>query len=161
MRYVPDPLESMAFRREEAMKSFLPKNPGADRPWHLVDVAGKPVGRAAVRIATLLRGKNKPTYSPQVDAGGFVVVINAAKAKFTGRKEVQKTYTRYSRWPGGLTRITAAAMRERHPDRIILEAVKGMLPKNYSSQKMFSRLKVYAGEAHPHVAQNPSKDERN
>lgn len=139
------------------MKSFLPKDPGANREWHVIDAAGKPVGRVAVKVATLLRGKHKPTYSPQVDMGDFVVVINAAKAKFTGSKEQTKTYTSYSRWPGGLKRTTPAMLRQRHPDRLITFAVHGMLPKNTLSRKMFSRLKVYAGGDHPHAAQNPSK----
>lgn len=141
------------------MKSFLPQDPGSDRDWHVIDVAGTPVGRAAVRIANLLRGRNKPTFSPQVDTGAFVVVINAKKIKLTGRKEQNKTYQRYSRWPGGLKEFTAATVRDRHPERIIQEAVKGMLPKNASCRKMFSRLKVYAGESHPHAAQSPSKVE--
>ncbi len=137
------------------MKSFLPKDPGDNRQWHLIDAAGKPVGRVAVKIANILRGKDKPTYSAQVDTGGFVVVINAEKIKFTGRKESQKTYKTYSRFPGGLNHIPVATMRTRHPDRIILHAVKGMLPKNTITRSMFSRLKVYAGEAHPHAAQSP------
>lgn len=141
------------------MKSFLPEDPGQDREWHVIDAAGKPVGRVAVRISNLLRGRNKPTYSPQVDTGAFVVVINAEKIKLTGRKEQTKTYQRFSRWPGGLKEFTAAAMRQKHPERIIQEAVKGMLPKNTISRKMFSRLKVYAGDVHPHAAQSPSKIE--
>ena len=135
------------------MKSFLPSLPGDDREWRLLDAAGQPVGRLAVKIANILRGRDKPTYSPQVDTGAFVVVVNAAKVKFTGRKDEQKTYTRYSRWPGGLKKTTPAMMRERHPDRIIHLAVKGMLPSNTTSRKMASRLKVYAGETHPHAAQ--------
>lgn len=138
------------------MKSFLPKDPGPDRQWHLINADGLSVGRVAVTIANLLRGKNKPTYSPQVDTGDFVVVINAEKVRFTGRKEDQKIYTSYSRYPGGLKKTTPAKLRERHPDRILLAAVKGMLPKNTLCGKMFTRLKVYAGEAHPHAAQNPS-----
>ncbi len=138
------------------MKSFLPQDPGADRAWHIVDVAGKPVGRAAVRIANLLRGRNKPTFSPQVDTGAFVIVVNARQVKLTGRKEQSKTYQRYSRWPGGLKEIPAAEVRARNPERIVEEAVKGMLPRNTMSRKLFSRLKVYAGGDHPHAAQNPS-----
>ncbi|MDA0578323.1 MAG: 50S ribosomal protein L13 [Verrucomicrobia bacterium] len=137
------------------MKSFLPKDPGDGRAWHIIDAADKPVGRVAVQVANILRGKNLPTYSPQVDMGGFVVVINAKKVKFSGRKEEQKSYKSYSRWPGGFKRTPVAMVRERHPDRIISMAVKGMLPKNTLARKMFTRLKIYAGDVHPHAAQGP------
>ena len=138
------------------MKTTLPQDPGTDRNWVLVDADGKALGRLAVQIANILRGKTKPTFSPQVDTGDFVVVINAEKVSLTGRKEEQKIYKRYSGFRGGLKEVKASAVRERHPDRMILQAVKGMLPKNTLSRKMFSRLKVYAGSEHPHAAQNPS-----
>jgi large subunit ribosomal protein L13 len=137
------------------MKSYLPKDPGDDRLWVVIDADGKPLGRLAVRIANMLRGKHRPTFSRQVDTGDFVVVINAEKVKLTGKKEGQKLYHRYSGYRGGLKSETAAAVRERHPERLIEGAVKGMLPKNNLSRKMYRRLKVYTGSEHPHEAQNP------
>jgi large subunit ribosomal protein L13 len=137
------------------MKTFLPKDPGADRGWVLVDVAGKPLGRAAVRIANLLRGKNKVIFTPQVDTGDFVVVVNAARVRLTGRKETQKFYRRYSGYRGGLKLTPAAVVRERHPDWLVRWAVRGMLPRNNMGRQMFRRLKVYAGDQHPHAAQKP------
>ena len=137
------------------MRSYIAKDPGDDRPWQLVDADGKPLGRLAVEIANILRGKHRPTFTPHVDTGDFVVVINAEKVKLTGRKEEQKIYQRYSGHRGGLKEIQASEMRERHPDRLVKLAVKGMLPKNNLSRKMISRLKVYAGTEHPHEAQQP------
>lgn len=137
------------------MKSFLPRAEDVDRKWLVVDAADRPLGRLAVRIADVLRGKNKPTFSPQVDTGEFVVVVNAEKVKLTGRKEDQKMYQRYSGHRGGQKSVPAAVMRERHPDRMIRLAVQGMLPKNTLSRGMLRRLKVYAGSAHPHAAQKP------
>ena len=137
------------------MKSFLPKDPGVNRDWILVDVAGKPLGRAAVAIANALRGKLKPTFTPAVDTGDFVVVINADKVKLTGSKESRKTYERYSGFRGGRRTFTAAEMRERHPERMIEEAVAGMLPGNHLCRRMMPRLKIYAGADHPHQAQQP------
>ncbi len=122
----------------------------------MIDAADLPVGRLGVKIANILRGKDKPTFSPHVDTGDFVVVVNAEKVKLTGNKEEQKTYARYTGFRGGHRETTVATMRERHPERIIKAAVKGMLPKNNLSRQMFRRLKVYAGESHPHEAQNPS-----
>jgi large subunit ribosomal protein L13 len=139
------------------MKTFVAKDPGDNRDWLLVDAQDKPLGRLAVQIANTLRGKNKPTYTPHVDTGDFVVVINAEKVKLTGRKDEQKVYQRYSGYRSGLKEIPVAVMRERHPDRIIKLAVRGMLPKNNLSRRMFRRLKVYAGVEHPHAAQNPRK----
>ena len=141
------------------MKTFVPKDAGTDRKWLLVDADGKPLGRLATRIADILRGKNKPTFDPHVDTGDFVIVVNARKVKLTGRKNEQKTYQRFSGYRGGLKEIKASTVRERHPDRLIRLAVKGMLPKNNLSRKVFSRLKIYAGEEHPHVAQQPNKVE--
>ncbi len=137
------------------MKSTLPKDPGDDREWLMVDAADRPLGRLAVKIANSLRGKDKPTFSPQVDTGAFVVVVNADKIKLSGRKDDQKVYHRYSGWRGGLREIPAATMRERHPDWMIKLAVQRMLPKNRLSRQMVRRLKVYAGAAHPHDAQQP------
>jgi len=137
------------------MKSFLPKDPGVNRDWILVDVAGKPLGRAAVLIANTLRGKMKPTFTPAVDIGDFVIVINADKVKLTGSKENKKIYERYSGYRGGRRTFTAAAVRERHPERLIEQAVKGMLPGNHLCRRMMTRLKIYAGPEHPHQAQQP------
>ncbi len=137
------------------MKTTLAKDPGDNREWIVIDAEGQHLGRMAVQIANVLRGKNKPTFTPHVDTGDFVVVVNAEKVVLTGKKEEKKLYRRYSGWRGGLKETTAAAMRERHPERMIQHAVKGMLPKNNLSRKMFSRLKVYAGTEHPHDAQQP------
>jgi len=137
------------------MKTFVPKNPGDARSWQLVDATNKPLGRLAVNIANTLRGKTRPTFDPSVDAGDFVIVINAEKVLLTGRKLEQKEYQRYSGWRGGLKIFSAETMLEKHPDRVILEAVWGMLPKNNISRKMMTRIKVYRGEAHPHAAQQP------
>ena len=139
------------------MKTFLPKDPGADRQWFLIDAEGQSLGRLAVKVAGLLRGKQKVFFTPAVDVGDFVVVVNAEKVKLTGRKNELKLYKRYSGWRGGLKEVTASVMRERHPDRMIKLAVERMLPKNYLSRKVFRRLKVYAGKEHPHTAQNPHK----
>jgi large subunit ribosomal protein L13 len=141
------------------MKTFIPRDPGENRAWFILDVQGKPLGRVAVKIANLLRGKGKVTFMPQVDVGDFVVVVNASKVKLTGRKEEQKEYQRYTGFRSGLKKVKASEMRERHPDRMILLAVKGMLPRNNLSREMFRRLKVYAGDQHPHEAQKPSKVE--
>lgn len=137
------------------MKSFLPKDSGADRAWFVIDAADKPLGRLAVKVATVLRGKNKVTFSPQVDNGDFVVVLNAGRVKLTGKKMDQKIYDFYSGWRGGRTEIKAGVMRERHGDRMIKLAVKGMLPKNTLSRTLITRLKVYQGDKHPHAAQSP------
>jgi large subunit ribosomal protein L13 len=137
------------------MKTFIAKDPGQDRAWVVVDASGKTLGRLAVSVANLLRGRNKPTYTPHVDTGDFVVVVNADKVRLTGRKEEKKVYQRYSGHRSGLKEIPAAVMRERHPDRMIKLAVRGMMPKNTLSRRALGRLKVYAGEAHPHEAQRP------
>ncbi len=136
-------------------KTFIPKNPGEARSWQLVDATDKPLGRLAVNIANALRGKNRCTYDPSVDQGDFVIVVNAEKVRLTGRKVEQKEYQRYSGWRGGLKTFTAKTMLEKHPDRVILEAVWGMLPKNTISRKMMTRVKVYRGTEHPHAAQQP------
>jgi len=124
-----------------------------------VDATDKSLGRLAARVAVILRGKDKPTFSPQVDTGEFVVVINAQKVKLTGRKEEQKLYSRYSGFRGGLKQVPASVVRERNPERMIKNAVRGMLPRNRLARSMFKRLKVYAGEDHPHAAQGPRKIE--
>lgn len=141
------------------MKSFAAADLATDHEWLLVDAEDQPLGRLAVKIADVLRGKHKPTFTPNVDTGDFIVVINADKVKLTGKKEEQKIYHRYTGFRGGLKETNAAAMRQRHPDRLIKLAVKGMLPKNNLSRQMFTKLKVYAGQEHPHDAQQPRKVE--
>ena len=141
------------------MKTTLPKDPGSDREWLLVDADSQVLGKLSVQVANMLRGRDKPTYTPQVDTGAFVVVVNAGKVKLTGKKDEQKVYHRYSGYRGGLRGIKAAVMRERHPDRIVRLAVKGMLPNNRLSRRTFRRLKVYAGPDHPHAAQKVKKVE--
>jgi large subunit ribosomal protein L13 len=125
------------------------------RSWFVVDATEKPAGRLASSIAVVLRGKNRPSFTPSVDMGDFVVVINAEKVKLTGNKEENKVYQKYTGFPGGLKRASAATVRVKDPTRIITQAVKGMLPKNHMSRTHLTRLKVYAGAEHPHAAQNP------
>jgi large subunit ribosomal protein L13 len=136
-------------------KTTIPREQDVSHEWLMIDAAGVPAGRLASRVADVLRGKDKPTYTPHIDAGAFVVVINAEKVKLTGRKEDQKIYQRYSGYPDGLKRVTARAVRARHPERIIEHAVRGMLPDNHTRRRLMTRLKVYAGAEHPHAAQQP------
>ena len=136
-------------------KSYRAPNPGDKRQWFIVDAKDKPLGRLAVVIANKLRAKDLPTFDPSVDAGAFVVVVNAALVKLTGKKEQQKDYQRYSGYRDGLKHFTVAEMRAKHPDRMIKEAVWGMLPKNTIARKMMTRLKVFAGPEHTHAAQKP------
>ena len=137
------------------MKTFLPKDPGDNRQWYVVDAADRPLGRLATRLANVLRGKHKPTYSPQVDTGDFVVVVNAGKVKLTGRKLSDKLYKQYTGYWSGLKHTKAGDLRARNPDVMVKLAVRGMLPKNHLCRGMMSRLKVYATESHPHAAQKP------
>ncbi len=123
--------------------------------WYVIDANGMVLGKVAERAANLLRGKGKPTFTPHVDTGDFVVVINAEKVVLTGKKETQKQYMTYSQYPGKEKRITAAALRARHPEKLIEHAVKGMMPRNRLGRQMITKLKVYAGTVHPHVAQKP------
>jgi len=126
-----------------------------NREWYVIDANDLVLGRLATRAATILRGKHRPQYTPHADCGDHVIVINAAKVKVTGRKEMQKVYYRHSGYAGGLKSITLEKQRERFPERIIEAAVKGMLPKNPLGRSMFKKLKVYAGTDHPHTAQQP------
>ena len=137
------------------MKTTIAKEDDLGRSWFLVDATEKPAGRLATRIAHILRGKNKPTYTPHVDTGDFVVVINAEKIKLTGAKEEKKIYKDFSGYPGGLKLRSASVIREKNPTRILSAAVKGMLPRNRMSRGLLTRLKVYAGPEHPHAAQKP------
>lgn len=137
------------------MKTFLPKIDPNRRKWYLVDARGKVLGRLAARIADILRGKNKPIYTPHIDTGDFVIVVNAEHVVLTGKKEEQKIYMTYSRYKGCEKRRTAAQVRATHPEQLIIHAVRGMLPKNRLARQMLKRLKVYAGPNHPHAAQRP------
>ncbi|MEE2788066.1 MAG: 50S ribosomal protein L13 [Myxococcota bacterium] len=124
-----------------------------NRKWWIVDLEGQTVGRAATRIAHVLRGKHKPTFTPHVDDGDYVIAINADKVKFTGRKWQDKTYYKHSGYVGGLKEITAEKLLDRHPDQIVMRAIKGMLPRGPLGRAQLKKLKVYAGAEHPHGAQ--------
>ena len=137
------------------MKTTIPRAEDVQRNWLLMDAADQVLGRLAVKIAGRLRGKQKPIFTPHVDTGDFVVVINAAKVKLTGKKEDQKIYTDYSGHRGGLKETKASVVRAHHPERMIYDAVKRMLPKNRLMRDVFQRLKVYAGDTHPHAGQSP------
>lgn len=137
------------------MSTTIARPADVQRSWFVVDAADQVLGRLASRIASVLRGKHKPTYTPHVDCGDFVVVVNADKIKLTGRKLDQKQYHRYSGYPGGLHSRTARQVLDTHPERVLQAAVKRMLPKNRLARDMYSKLKVYAGESHPHAAQKP------
>ena len=126
-----------------------------ERRWHVVDAGGQVLGRIASQIAHVLRGKHKPVFSPHVDAGDFVIVVNAAKVRLTGRKLEGKVYYRHTGYPGSVRETTAAELLEKHPERMIEKAVRGMLPKNALGRKMLRKLKVYTDADHPHAAQKP------
>jgi large subunit ribosomal protein L13 len=136
-------------------RTWHPKPDEIDKRWHLIDASGQVLGRLASRVAVLLRGKHKPTFSPHLDTGDFVVVINASKIVLTGRKRRDKVYYRHSGYPGGLKAATAEEMLQKHPTRVIEAAVRGMLPKTKLGDALFRKLKVYAGATHPHAAQGP------
>ena len=136
-------------------KTYIPPIQEIDKKWYVVDAADKRLGRLATEIASILRGKNKPTFTPNMDTGDFVIVINAEKVNVTGRKREQKLYRRHSGRPGGMKVETFDQLQNRIPERIIEKAVKGMLPKNALGRKLFTNLKVYAGPEHPHEAQQP------
>ncbi|HOX01206.1 MAG TPA: 50S ribosomal protein L13 [Candidatus Paceibacterota bacterium] len=138
------------------MKTHIPKVDLEKRPWHVIDANGAVLGRLAVQIANVLRGRNRPVYTPHLDAGDFVVVVNAEKVRLTGKKEEQKTYMSYSGWRGGERRATVAQWRKSHPERLIMHAVAGMIPKNRLGRQMLTKLKVYRGAEHPHAAQKPA-----
>jgi len=141
--------------RSAAMKSYIARPDELKPDWHLVDASDKVLGRLATELATILMGKHKPTYTPHVLTGDFVVVINAEKVKLTGRKIEQKEYDHYTYYPSGRKVVPIDRMMERHPERVIESAVRRMLPKNKLARQMLKRLKVYAGPAHPHAAQQP------
>lgn len=138
-----------------AVRTYIPKVSEIEREWFIVDAEGQTLGRLATRIATILRGKHKPTYTPNMDVGDYVIVVNAEKIRLTGNKEFQKKYYRHSNYPGGLTTTSFEQMIEKHPERVIEFAVKGMLPGSTLAKQQLLKLKVYAGENHPHAAQQP------
>ncbi|MCD6462282.1 MAG: 50S ribosomal protein L13 [Thermotogae bacterium] len=140
-------------------KTYFAKPDEVEKKWYVVDVSGKVLGRAATRIAGILMGKTKPQYTPHVDVGDYVIVVNAEKVELTGKKWDQKVYYRHSGYPGGLKAIKARDLLNKHPERLIKLAVKRMLPKNKLGRKMLKKLKVYAGPEHPHAAQKPEKIE--
>jgi large subunit ribosomal protein L13 len=137
------------------MKTYSVKAGEIERNWYVVDARGKVLGRIATEIARILRGKHKPIYTPHLDTGDFVVVINAAEVEVTGRKSEQKTYFRHSGYMGGEKHIPFRRMQDNHPERVIELAVKGMLPKNALGRQMRRKLRVYAGSEHPHQGQSP------
>lgn len=143
------------------MKTFMPKEADITREWFVVDATDKPAGRLAVVIADMLRGRDKPTYTPHVDTGAFVIVVNAEKITLTGNKEEKKIYQDYSGFNSGLKETKAKDIRKKNPERIIEQAVKGMLPTNRQSRQTLKRLKVYAGPSHPHDAQQAKSLELN
>ena len=137
------------------MPTYIPKVDERDRQWFVIDAKDKVLGKLATRAATILTGKHKPTFTPFLDTGDHVIVINASKVHLTGRKESDKLYRHHTLYLGGLKSTAAGDMRKKHPTRIIEEAVRGMLPKTKLGRAMFHKLKVYAGDVHPHQAQKP------
>lgn len=137
------------------MKTYITKPADVERNWYVVDAEGETLGRLASKIATVLRGKHKPIYSPSVDCGDYVIVLNAEKIAVTGQRMEQKIYYRHSGYPGGVYSVSLREQLQKHPSRVLEAAVKGMLPKNALGRKMFKKLKVYRGSEHPHQAQQP------
>ena len=135
--------------------TYMANAQNVERKWYIIDAEGQTVGRLASQIAAVLRGKNKPTYTPHVDCGGHVIVINAGKVVFTGKKLDQKLYRKHSGYAGGLKETKARDMLNEHPERVVMYAVKGMLPKNSLGRQMLTKLRVYAGTEHNHEAQKP------
>jgi len=137
------------------MRTWTYRPGSVEREWYVIDAKDLVLGRLATRVASILRGKHRPQYTPHADCGDHVIIINAEKIRVTGRKEAQKNYYRHSQYPGGLKTITLEKQREKHPERIIEAAVKGMLPKNSLGRKIIRKMNVYAGDQHPHIAQQP------
>lgn len=136
-------------------RTFSPKRSDISRDWFVVDAEGQTLGRIATVVASVLRGKTKPSYAPHVDMGDFVIVVNADKVKVTGKKETQKFYYRHSNYPGGFRATSLRDVRSQHPERILQSAIRGMLPRTALGEEQFKKLKVYAGPEHPHAAQQP------
>ncbi len=139
------------------MTTYMAKPDEVDKKWYVVDAEGKTLGRLASRIATVLRGKHKPEYTPHVDTGDFVIVVNSEKVTLTGNKWDQKIHYKHSQYPGGLKTKTYGELREKNPQEIIRHAVDGMVPNNKLGKKMMKKLKIYAGPDHPHQAQKPEE----
>jgi large subunit ribosomal protein L13 len=139
------------------MKSYMARPQEVERKWYVIDAEGRTLGRLATEIAKILRGKNKPQYTPHVDVGDFVVVINAERVVVTGKKAEQKVYRRHSGYPGGMKETSYERMRQRKPTEILRKAVYGMMPKTRLARQQFRKLKIYAGPEHPHAAQNPQR----
>jgi large subunit ribosomal protein L13 len=137
------------------MKTYMARSEDIEKKWYLIDANGKTVGRVATRIARILRGKDKPEFTPHADIGDFVVVINADKVNFTGKKWTQKTYYWHTPYPGGLKSITAEKLFKENPEEILRKAVWGMLPKNRWQKRLINRVKIYSGTEHPHESQRP------
>jgi len=137
------------------VRTFTEKKEEIEREWYLVDAEGQTLGRLASRIAPILKGKHKPSYTPHLDCGDFVIIVNAEKVRVTGRKLDQKFYYHHSGYPGGLKSTSLRDQLDRHPERVLEAAVRGMLPKNKLGRRMVKKLKVYAGDSHPHQAQQP------
>lgn len=144
-------------RRHVALKTYIPKVSEIKKNWYVVDADGLTLGRLASNIAQILRGKHKPIFTPHMDTGDFVVVVNADKISVTGKKMQDKLYSRYTGYPGGLRQISFDDLIRKHPDRIIRKAVWGMVPHNRLGRKIIKHLKVYAGAEHPHQAQQPEQ----
>lgn len=143
------------------MSTFMAKKGEVPQKWYVIDAAGQVVGRLAVRIADILRGKHRPEYTPHVDTGEFVIVVNADKVRFTGKKLLTKKYRWYTHHPGGLKEISARDLLARRPEDVLREAVKRMVPRNRLGRQQMTKLKIYAGPSHPHQAQLPDKLEIN
>ena len=139
------------------MKTYLPKVNLQERKWHVIDADGAVLGLLAAQVANVLRGKNKPVFTPHLDAGDFVVVINADKVKVTGKKETEKMFMTYSGWKGGEKFTSVAQIRAKNSEKLIHHAVKGMIPKNRLGRQLLTKLKVYRGDKHPHAAQQPAQ----
>jgi large subunit ribosomal protein L13 len=139
------------------MSTFMAKPGQVPRRWFVIDATDQVVGRLAVRIATILRGKHRPEYTPHIDTGEFVIVVNAQKVRFTGKKLQTKTYSWYTRYPGGLKTVLARDVLDKHPERILREAVRRMVPRNPLGRQQMTKLKIYAGPSHPHQAQQPQE----
>ena len=141
--------------RKRKMKSYIAKPSDIERKWYVVDAEGKTLGRLATEVATVLRGKHKPTYTPHMDCGDYVIVVNAEKVEVTGKKRKEKVYKRHTGYPGGLREITFEKLLDKKPDEIVRHAVKGMMPKGKLGRQMYKKLKVYVGPEHNHNAQKP------
>lgn len=137
------------------MRTFTAKTAEIEREWYVVDAEGQTLGRLASRIAPIIKGKHKPIYTPHLDCGDYVIIINADKVRVTGQKMEQKFYYRHSGYPGGIKSISLRDQLARYPERVLQSAIKGMLPKNKLGRRMIKKLKVYAGDSHPHEAQQP------